>query len=60
MARLRLRIAVAMGVFYEQVAEVKVCFCFFLHWVFAVVVVFWVATHVVLHRVSIRTLGELV
>ena len=29
-----------MGVFYEQVTEVKVCFYFFLHWVFAFVVVF--------------------
>jgi hypothetical protein len=28
------------GDFYEQVTEVKVCFYFFLHWVFAFVVVF--------------------
>jgi hypothetical protein len=32
--------AAAEGNFYEQVTEVKVCFYFFLHWVFAFVVVF--------------------
>jgi hypothetical protein len=45
-------------VFYEQATGVKVCFWFFLSQGFAFTLV-GVATHVVLHRVSIRTLGEL-
>lgn len=50
-------IAAHKGLFYEQVAVVKVCFFSFIEfrsccWV-------KIATHVVLHRVSIRTHDEL-
>ena len=44
--------------FYEQVTGVKVARGFFLHRAFVFVLGF-VAPHVALHRVSIRTLNEL-
>jgi len=46
--------------FYEQVTDVKLLFLLFLHRASAFVVVLgFVAPHVALHRVSIRTLDEL-